>query len=366
MHHSSFDALTAAISRPGSRRTATRLLGSLVALPLAGSSIAAAKKKKKKKVTLCLNGETIKASTKKKKNLLKQGATSGPCTAKSCVSNAECGSGAICASGTCQTCSVTCNGDSAACGAALQQRLDQGGTVYVCPGRYANRFVAGVVTVIGAGSGEDPAANTILDAQNLGRTVSLNNGVTASLSRLRITGGAVGGSDGGGLYGKNCDLTVTACAFEGNAAQSGGGLWVEGGRLQMGDTVVENNTATTYSGGGVFIYGGAEATIANSHILGNRASSAGSNTLGGGILLESAELTIVRSEVSRNSATAGGGGAAVYGSTGILTLDSATRIVSNTAGASKGGGGILLINGGKVNLNGATLDLNVPDNVRTI
>src|SRR5687768_1772700 len=47
MHHSSFDTFTAAVSRPGSRRTATRLLGSLVALPLIGSSIAEAKKKKK-------------------------------------------------------------------------------------------------------------------------------------------------------------------------------------------------------------------------------------------------------------------------------------------------------------------------------
>lgn len=363
MHQTIFHSLPASVSRLRNRRAVTQLLGGLLAVPLAGALPSEAKKKRK--ATLCLNGETVKASKQKKKKLLKQGATPGACTARSCASNAECGSGAICASGTCQTCTVTCNGDSAACGAALQQRLDQGGTVYVCPGRYANRFVVGVANIIGAGSGDDPVTNTILDAQNGGRVLSPNDGVTTSLSRLRVTGGAVGGSDGGGLYGKNCDLTVTACAFEGNAAQSGGGLWVEGGRFQLADTVVENNTASVYSGGGVLIYGGTEATIANSHILGNRASSAGSNTLGGGILLESAELAIVRSEISRNSATAGGGGAAVYGSTGILTLDSGTRIVSNTAGTSKGGGGVLLINGGKVNLNGATLDLNVPDNVRT-
>jgi hypothetical protein len=342
---------------------ATRLLGGLLAAPLAAALPVEAKKKRK--VTLCLNGETIKASSKNKKKLLKKGATPGGCTAKSCAANAECGSGAICVSGTCQTCSVTCNGDSAACGAALQQRLDQGGTVYVCPGRYAGRFVTGAVTVVGAGEGEDPATNTVLDAQNMGRTLSLNNGVTTSLSRLHITGGQSGGSSGGGLYGQNCDVNINACTFEGNSAQAAGGLYVSGGRFQGNAMTFTNNTATTYSGGGLFIVSGAKATITNSLITRNKAIHPPGPILGGGVFLESAELTISRSEVSFNTATDGGGGIAVYGSKGILTLDSATRIVSNTASGSRGGGGILLTNGGKVNLNGATLDLNVPDNVRT-
>jgi hypothetical protein len=348
------------------RRVATRLLGGLLTVPLTGVLSAEAKKKKKKKVTLCLNGATIKASKKKKKTFLKKGAMPGPCSAKSCTSNAECGSGAICASGTCQTCSVTCNGDSAACGVALQQRLDQGGTVYVCPGRYVHRFVVGVATIIGAGSGEDPQTNTILDAQDTGRTLSVNNGVTTSLSRLRVTGGQAGGSDGGGFFSKNCDLTITSCAFEGNSAQSGGGVWIEGGRYRLQDVLIENNIATTYSGGGLFVYGGAKGTLENSRVTRNKAIRPPGPILGGGILLESAELTITRSEVSFNTSTDGGGGIAVYGSTGVLTLDSATRVVSNTASGSRGGGGILLISDGKVNLNGATLDLNSPDNLRTI
>lgn len=360
-----FDSLSISVSGMRNRRAATRLLGGLLAVPLIGALSAEAKKKKKKKVTLCLNGATIKASQSKKKTFLKKGATPGPCTAKSCAANAECGSGAICASGTCQTCSVTCNGDSAACGAALQQQLDQGGTVYVCPGRYAGRFVAGAVTVVGAGEGEDPATNTVLDAQDLGRTLSLNNGVTTSLARLHITGGQSGGSSGGGLYGQNCDVKMSACTFEGNSAQAGGGLYVSGGRFQGNAVTFTNNTATTYSGGGLFIVKGAKATITNSLITQNKAIQPPGPTLGGGILLESAELTINRSEVSFNTSTDGGGGIAVYGSTGILTLDSATRIVSNTASGSRGGGGILLTNNGKANLNGATLDLNVPDNVRT-
>lgn len=364
MHPSAFDALAHAARRSPTRRTATRLLGGFLAVPLLGH-LGGDAKKKKKKVTLCLDGETITTSSKKKKKLLKTGATTGPCVAKSCGSNTDCSSGSICVDGTCQVCSVTCNGDSLACGAALQQRLDQGGTVYVCPGRYASRFVAGAITVIGAGEREDPAKNTVLDAQNMGRTLSLNNGVTASLSRIRITGGRVGGSSGGGLYGQNCDVNINTCTFEGNSAQAGGGLYVTGGRFQGNAMTFTNNTATTYSGGGLFIVGGAKATITNSVITRNKAIQPPGPILGGGILLESAELTINRSEVSFNTSTDGGGGIAVYGSTGVLTLDSATRVVSNTAGGSRGGGGILLTSGGKANLNGATLDLNIPDNVRT-
>jgi fibronectin-binding autotransporter adhesin len=126
-----------------------------------------------------------------------------------------------------------------------------------------------------------------------------------------------------------------------------------------------NNVATTYSGGGIAITNGSKASIANSLISGNRATSTPGPTLGGGIILESAELTINRSEISRNSTPDGGGGIAVYGSTGVLTLDSSSRIINNTTGTTTGGGGILLTNGGKVNLNGATLDGNTPDNVRT-
>jgi hypothetical protein len=363
MHPTTFHTLASSVSKLRSRRAVAQVLGGFLAIPLAGG-IPGEAKKRKRKVTLCRNGETIKVPSKKKKKLLKRGASPGACKAKSCATNAECGSGAICADGTCQTCSVTCHGDSAACGAALQQRLDQGGTIYVCPGRYAGRFVVGVAKIIGAGSGEDPATDTILDAQNDGRVLSLNNGVTASLSRLHITGGSVGGSSGGGLYARNCDLAISSCVFTGNRANSVGGLFVFGGRLHISDSTISDNTATSSSGGGVGIVAGANATISRSNIRGNRAPTDTSNTLGGGIYLETSTLTVTRSEISLNSSAAGGGGIVIFGPDCVATLDSATRVVNNSSGSTRGGGGILVINNGKVNLNGAMLDGNTPDNVR--
>jgi hypothetical protein len=137
-----------------------------------------------------------------------------------------------------------------------------------------------------------------------------------------------------------------------------------GGRLQISNAAFTDNTVTTYSGGGMFVVDGTQATLANSRVSDNQATNTPGPTLGGGILLESAEFTITRSGMSGNSTPDGGGGPAVYESTGVLTLDSAARILNNTT-VTIPRGEILLTGGGNVNLNGATLDGNIPDNVRT-
>lgn len=73
-----FDTLTRLLGQAPSRRALLPLVGGLLAAPLAGVTPVDAKKKKKK-ATLCLDGQTIRASRKKKKKLLKSGATPGAC-----------------------------------------------------------------------------------------------------------------------------------------------------------------------------------------------------------------------------------------------------------------------------------------------
>ncbi|MFN8678271.1 MAG: hypothetical protein U0Z70_17955 [Thermomicrobiales bacterium] len=68
-------ARTAATRLP--RRAGLGLLAG-ASLPLLGLA-SATDAKKKKKITLCLNGKTVKAPKKKAKKLLKQGATKGAC-----------------------------------------------------------------------------------------------------------------------------------------------------------------------------------------------------------------------------------------------------------------------------------------------
>ncbi len=63
-----FDALTRLLGASPSRRALLPALGGLLTTPLLGFVPAGSKKKKKgKKSTLCLDGQTVQASKKKKK-----------------------------------------------------------------------------------------------------------------------------------------------------------------------------------------------------------------------------------------------------------------------------------------------------------
>ena len=238
----------------------------------------------------------------------------------------------------------------------------------MCPGRYSGRFVAGSVTVFGAGAGDDPTTSTILDAQSIGRTLSLNQSGTTVLANLRITGGAAGASMGGGLYGQQTDLTLNDCTITGNSADYGGGLYLNGGRLQGSNTIVTNNEAT-YAGGGASVAQNFTGSISNWKISDNKALHSPGPARGGGITVEAgAELTVSRSEISRNTATTGGGGVLVYISPSKLTLDSASRISNNVVNTTNQdrGGGVLTMHGGVARLNGATLSGNTPDNTNNV
>ena len=86
-----FQTLSRVVGTAPSRRALVAVLGSLLTAPWHSGLLVGAKKKSKK-TTLCLNGQTIRASTmKKKKKLLNRGATRGACS--SCP---RCGEGTIC------------------------------------------------------------------------------------------------------------------------------------------------------------------------------------------------------------------------------------------------------------------------------
>ena len=75
-----FDAIAQSLAFAHDRRGIVRLLAgsALGGLVLAGTSDVDARRKKKK-VTLCLNGQTLKVKKNKKNGLLDQGATLGDC-----------------------------------------------------------------------------------------------------------------------------------------------------------------------------------------------------------------------------------------------------------------------------------------------
>ena len=166
------DALSRLLARQPSRRRALLLIGGLLAAPWLGIDATQAGKKKRrkknKKRSLCFKGKTVQAAGKKKKTLLKRGATTGACPESkptpppvsplppgectpTCDSNrcdnddgcggvCACTAGSICHEGSCRPCTVTCNGDARQCGQNLQAAITAGGTILICPGRYGGNF----------------------------------------------------------------------------------------------------------------------------------------------------------------------------------------------------------------------------------
>ena len=355
------DASASPIRAAISRRVVL-LLGCMASLPLGQEADTTySRKKKPKKVRLCLNGQTTQVSKKKKKKLIQSGATAGAC--QRCSGNAECASGSICSQGVCRICTVTCNGDALACGETLNQRLSQGGTVYVCPGRYAGGFTTVTATVIGAGSGEDPTTSTILDGRDLSRVLRISDGATVSLSRLRVTRGNSGNEAGGGLYAKDGDLSIDGCAIENNHTSGsnfagGGGVYAEGCRVTITNSSVTNNTSGF--GGGIKLQECPQSSIASSLITLNRVFGCGAFICsGGGIASNGTPLTISGTEISGNSSSGDGGGISTVSA---LTLDGTTRIVNNVASTAWRGGGIAH-GSGTVVTGGATIKDNTPDDI---
>ncbi|MFT4038543.1 MAG: right-handed parallel beta-helix repeat-containing protein [Thermomicrobiales bacterium] len=344
-----FDTLTVGLTRRLSRRRGVGLLGLLGAGALALPDEASAKKKRPKKKPLCLNGQTVKASGKKRKKLLKQGATPGACSP---AGPCSCASNEVCHEGVCQPCTVTCSGDAIACGSALQQRLLDGGTVYACPGRYQGQFTMGTARLIGAGNGDNPATSTILDGGGIGRTLDITAGGLAELFAVRITGGRILSDSGGGIRLSSGELRLTNSAVVANEAGSGGGGINADGPVRLTNAIVSGNKASY--GGGLRLFGTSASFITDSLISGNESTNGAGNG-GGGLLSSVSSLTIVGTEISGNKSYRGAGGIETFD--GNITLNSACRVVNNTL-SNGAAGGIYVSGSGSVAVNGATVSGN--------
>lgn len=351
-----FDDITRTLGALTHRRAVARLLGVAAATPflslLASSPENAAantagripkpRKPKKRRVkpnrsfaksrTFCLNGRTVHSKQKRRiRRWERKGATRGKCRSKSSC-NPRCTAGSICVGKTCQVCDVSCpGGDRATCGAALNLALGNGGTIRVCPGEYEGPFPLLVnVEIIGAGSGANSAANTILfGAAGLGSVVPVTSALTARLAALRITGGNGASSNSGGVYVNNAgaDVAIDGCALVGNAG---------------------------FYGGGASVYNG-ELTITESEISGNAASGNG-----GGIATATLS-TIESTRITGNTAATSGGG--IFVNSGTANLGSGVTITGNTANGGAGtGGGIYKFTSGSTINNSATVTNNTPDN----
>ena len=273
-------------------------------------------------------------------------------TCVACTTDAQCGTDALCLpDGSCRACDVICAGTPGECGDVLQTRMEGGGTIYVCPGRYRGTFIATTgVSLIGAGDGSAEATNTVLDANGRGRVLLINPGVgLVVLRRLRLTGGAAFGN-GGGIAHLGSTLRMTECTVAGNTVTNsfGGGLFVGGGSpLEMTRCTVRDNRVAR--GSNIMAYGAGIATngamtLTDCLIEDNRVENASA----GGIAVFSATTRLEGSTTVQNNQADSGAG--IYVGIGTLTIAETCRVTRN--GARTEGGGIRATSPDRVTLQG--------------
>jgi predicted outer membrane repeat protein len=187
---------------------------------------------------------------------------------------------------------------------------------------YGTTTIAKNLTIVGQ---SNPGfATATLDGQKSGSVVIVQEGVSAAIAGLTITGGS------GSVVPLNL-LGIT-----------GGGGILNSGSLTLTNSTVTNNTAQR--GGGIYNNGETSTGVNTSLTLKDSTVSANTTTeRGGGIESEEGWVTLNDSNVSRNTAQFAGGGISSLG--GSLTLTGSTVRDNKATASFSNGGGIEVIEG---------------------
>ena len=179
-----------------------------------------------------------------------------------------------------------------------------GGTISICPGTYPTRSatIDKNLTIVGAGSGNDPAADTILESNRFEEVLIVTAG-TVVVRDVRMTKGH---SDltGGGITNGG-DLTLRNVTVIDNTADDHGGGISNTGTLTLETGVIVSANRASFDGGGIYNESGTTTLQAGSQVTGNTAGDRG-----GGVFVEAgtataADVTIVTGNTPTNCAPAG-------------------------------------------------------------
>jgi CSLREA domain-containing protein len=170
-------------------------------------------------------------------------------------------------------------------------------------------------TLVIAGNGPE---HTTIDATGLisDRVLHIHSTTrTVVISGVRIIGGNIEENYGGGIRVDDANLILINTIIEDNIVVGmynyGGGLYVQGGSVQVNESQIINNEAGF--GGGLSVVSG-QATLNGSQIVSNTAS------YGGGMDINSSTFTQTgNSLIAYNTSFGYGGGIAVW--TSKVTLD---------------------------------------------
>jgi CSLREA domain-containing protein len=201
----------------------------------------------------------------------------------------------------------------------------------------------------------DPGADTITFAPSLFAGGPAT--ITLGLGQLNLTDPATTTIQGPGanlltISGANvtrvfdiqggADISGLTVA-NGRTVSGGGGLFVNGGAVELSNDVVTNCTAA--SGGGMFVPRPATVTLMDVTFAGNQATA----SLGGGgaLCLIDATASLTNCTVANNTG-AGGGGLLIRAGTATLTN---VTVAGNSANGPSGGGGLFVDSQANVQLN---------------
>ncbi|WP_420458083.1 T9SS type A sorting domain-containing protein [Neolewinella sp.] len=179
--------------------------------------------------------------------------------------------------------------------------------------------------------------------------------------------------NGGGIHvGGAGDASIqTSSVSHNTAGAEGGGLWNGQGNMSVFSTVIDGNVAAgdgapdnIQGGGGIYNDGGTVEVSGSTQITNN--SATGTSGSGGGILsagdvtdpLLTSQVIVIESVISSNTANRAGGGVEVaVGSYSSFDVD----YDGNDAGANPGNGGALHVSDpeGSVDFNGGSVTNNV-------
>ena len=110
---------------------------------------------------------------------------------------------------------------------------------------------------------------------------------------------------GGAVYGIS-SISIIDCQINGNQAESVAGVFVSNGVLEMTNTVVSNNNATTFSGG-IWVQLSPGSTITNCLITDNTSQDDNGAIGNASAPNQSSLLTLVNSTIANNSSVAPNG-----------------------------------------------------------
>jgi RHS repeat-associated protein len=217
----------------------------------------------------------------------------------------------------------------------------------------------------GAGSGTitiDGAQQITVSGNNASRVIQVENGVSAALLGLTISGGNVGTSNnGGGIYSAGT-LLLSNCTITGNTAASGAGIENDGsnshgatGILTVSNCVISWNTSTASYGSGAGIDNLGTLSVNNSTFLGNSDQFDGGAIYNYGDFEGDGTATISNSTFSQNSAWYGG---AILNYSGSLTITESTFSNNKVAIGFGVGGAIGVFTAGTLMVSDSTFSGN--------